>query len=498
MDDIEKLEEIKNNLKVQINTIDENISFSAKNSSNTESSNKVKFSNKNINKQVGNEISNIDDQSNLIKIGTKESIKISRLEENENPDYTLPKANLSNFNYGNTLYDNKSEFTLNPADISYEGYVYKTRKGNKLRKYYLGIIGTDLVYFSNSKKTKLKGMHNLTGTYIFEEDKINKVKRENDGKGEDELDLNDIYYQFTLIFNKKKRSYFCLKEDDVKNWIKFIKKAINLRNVKDFYEFKNKLGEGKFGLVKGGIDKKTGEKVAIKIIDKSKLEGIEQEMVMTEYEIMAFCRHSNIVKCFDQFEDYENIYIVLEYLSGGTLVNFLSFQDTILSEKKIKEIILQIGKGINYIHHFGILHRDLKPENLMMSSKNYETSKLKIVDFGLSKILGIEEKADEAYGTLSFAAPEVVQNRSYNNTIDIWSIGIIIYFLVTGQLPFSSKNKSFDLIANSILNSDVNYDPIYWNRFSPLSKDLTKKCLEKYPNKRLKIKDFIEHEWFKD
>ena len=436
---------------------------------------------------------NFNKNSNDLKIQI-DQIKIIKSEDEDNPPdgsklFNYNQSNIGNFN----LYEN--EFLINPADILYEGYIYKTRNGDKLRKYYLGIIGTDLVYFTNSKKTKLKGMHNLTGTYILEEDNITKLKRENET--EENVQIN-ILYQFTLIFNKKKRNFFCEKEEEVKNWIKNIKKAINLKDINDYYEFKNKIGEGKFGLVKGGIDKRNGEKVAIKTIDKSKIEGIEMEMVMSEYEIMSFCKHPNIVKCFDQFEDYKNIYIVLEYLSGGTLVKFLSFQDSILTEKKIKEIILQIAKGINYMHYFGILHRDLKPENLMMTSKEYENSQLKIVDFGLSKVLGIREKTDEGYGTLSFAAPEVIQNLSYTNIIDVWSIGVILYFLVTGHLPFSSKNKNFEEVKNDIVNARVYFDQKYWNRLSPFSKDLVKKSLEKQPYKRIKINEFIEHQWFKE
>jgi serine/threonine protein kinase len=221
-------------------------------------------------------------------------------------------------------------------------------------------------------------------------------------------------------------------------------------------------------------------------------------MVKTEIEIMHFCRHQNIAKLIDNFEDLENIYIVLEFLSGGNLNYFLSLQQTILPEKKIKEIIYQIGTGIEYLHHFGILHRDLKPENLMMSEKNHEVAIVKIVDFGLSKILGIQEKSNDSYGTLSYAAPEVIQKYNYNNTIDIWSMGIILFFLVCGYLPFNDKNNNVSKIANDITKATLKFDDSIWNSFSPYAKDLNNKCLEKDLNKRINIRQFLDHNWFKE
>lgn len=150
--------------------------------------------------------------------------------------------------------------------------------------------------------------------------------------------------------------------------------------------------------------------MAIKTIDKSKLKGDEVEMVKTVIEIMKFCKHENIVRLIDYFEDLENIYIVLEYLSGGNLNFFLSRQQTLLTEFRIKDIIEQMAKATFYLHNFGIIYRDLKPENTMMSDIS-ENAFIKIVDFGLSKILGINEKSNEAYGTLSYSAPEIIKKK---------------------------------------------------------------------------------------
>lgn len=459
----------------------------------------------------------INKQSSLKNENLIQNLSLSNNNNNNNLTNTLSinssnkKTSNNNLNLETKITSpilpnsNNSDEALVLTDIVYENYIFKSRSNNKLKKYYIALIGQDLFYFSNSKKTKLKGMHNLSGSYIFEDEGIIKVREESKVSSSNNKNANNPseilvvnYYPFRLNFKKKSRVYYCRKEEECKEWLKVIRKITKFREVTDYYSFGECLGKGKFGSVKLGIDKRNKQRVAIKTIAKANLNGIETEMVKTEIEIMKFCRQRNIVKLIDNFEDYENIYIILEYLSGGNLNNFLSLQETILPEHKIKEIIYQIGLGIKYLHHFGILHRDLKPENLMMSEKNYNTAIVKIVDFGLSKILGITETSNDAYGTLSYAAPEVIQKSDYNNTIDIWSLGVILYFLICGYLPFNDKNNNVNKIANDITKANVKFETEIWCTFSVHAKDLTLKCLEKDSNKRINILELLDHAWFNE
>lgn len=454
----------------------------------------------------------VSTSSSTIKINSKINNNNSNLLDNFNDNISNKSATNASkqINSSNILDFDTSKRTnkggptanefINQSDVLYEGFIFKSRSNNKLKRYYLVLIGMDLFYFSNSKRTKLKGMHNLSGTHVFEEGELIKVREESKSKKTNNNNQNKIinYYPFKLYFKKKSRMYYCPNEEESKNWIKFIRNVTKFRDINDYYTFEESLGKGKFGNVKLGIDKSNKNQVAIKTINKANLKGIETEMVKTETEIMRFCRHKNIVRLIDNFEDLNNIYIVLEFLSGGNLNNFLSEQQTILPEKKIKEIIYQIGTGINYLHHFGILHRDLKPENLMMSNKNHQISIVKIVDFGLSKILGVTEKSNDAYGTLSYAAPEVIQKNNYSTTVDIWSMGVILFFLVCGYLPFNDKNNDVSKIAKDITKANVKFDDSIWEDFSPYARELTMKCLERDLNKRINIKDFLEHQWFDD
>jgi len=447
---------------------------------------KIKISDLSNNKEKTYYYRSITDKninkSNNLNLSSESNLSIS----GHKPNLNGSSNNILSGNDSNSIID---EFAIN--DVVYENYVFKSRSNKKLKKYYVVLIGMDLFYFSNSKKKKLRGMHNLSGSYVYTDENIIKVREEN-GKNEPALVL---YFPFKLYFKKKSRIYYCPSEEEANLWIKYIRQVTKFREVKEFYNFGEDLGSGKFGKVKLAYNKNNKNKVAIKSIDKSKLKGTEFEMVKTEIEIMKFCKNKNIVRLIDNFEDMENIYLVLEYLAGGNLNFYLSRQQTLLSEEKIKILIKQIASGINYLHNFGIVHRDLKPENTMMSDTS-DFAQVKIVDFGLSKILGINEKSNEAYGTLSYAAPEVIQKNDYNNKIDIWSLGVIMYFLICGYLPFNDKYNNVSKIASDINKAPIKYDSKVWNRISNTSKDLVMKCLERDIKKRLNIVELMEHPWF--
>lgn len=138
-------------------------------------------------------------------------------------------------------------------------------------------------------------MHNLSGTFIEEKEKA--------------LIEGVEYYSFAIIYPKKTRVYYCEKKDEYVGWIASIKKAIGYSNLTDEYEIKQKLGNGKFGLVKLGVHKTSGKKVAIKIINKSNMSLEDQGLVKTEIEILKVCQHPNIIKLYDVFENVDNIYI---------------------------------------------------------------------------------------------------------------------------------------------------------------------------------------------
>lgn len=205
------------------------------------------------------------------------------------------------------------------------------------------------------------------------------------------------------------------------------------------------------------------------------------------------CQHSNIVKLIDLFETEKHYYVVMEYMKGKDLFDFLQARDFNLSELMVKRIILQLILGVRYLHSFGIVHRDLKLENVMMSDGS-DTAVPKIVDFGLSKIIGPNEKASEPFGTVGYVAPEVLKQKPYSFSCDVWSIGCIFYVLVSGSLPFDSQSKR-ETKRMTIEEPVVLTEPA-WQMVSGNCKDLVLKLLAKDQTKRISLSQAVLHRFF--
>ena len=367
-------------------------------------------------------------------------------------------------------------------EICYENWVYKISSSNKLIKYFLVIIDKDIYYYKSEKKEELLGMHNLSGCYI----------RPN---GDKTVNGNKLYC-FQIIFPTKHRNYYTSTKQIAEEFVLNLKKGIGYQNFFDFYEMVDDIGEGKFGLVKLGIHKSTHQRVAIKIIKKSQMKDNDAELVKSEIDIMKLCHHPNVVRLLDHFENAEYIFIVMEYLSGGSLKDYFVRKKYNFDEKRASEIMFQLGLGLQYLHQYGIVHRDLKPDNIMMTETE-NMSQIKIMDFGLSKIMGPKEHVVDGFGTLSFVAPEVLVRTPYNKEVDIWSLGIICYYMLTGLLPFDDDSDNEEIIAKMIVFKECKFPKNFWEKRSDEVIDLIKKCLEKRPDKRITIENYLNHKWFK-
>ena len=168
------------------------------------------------------------------------------------------------------------------------------------------------------------------------------------------------------------------------------------------------MGNGKFGLVRLGIHKATGRKVAIKIMSKKDMNNQDLELVKTEIEILKICQHPYIIRLYDIFENAEFIYIskvlniiliVMEHCSGGDLFSYIEKRGFRMPEARAANIVHKLATAVFYIHSYGIAHRDLKPENILMTD-NTEEADIRLLDFGLSKIIGPNETCTEPFGTL--------------------------------------------------------------------------------------------------
>ena len=256
-------------------------------------------------------------------------------------------------------------------------------------------------------------------------------------------------------------------------------------------EYKNgiSIGEGGFGKVTTIIHKKTGQLRAMKLIKKS------EEFGFDEVENLMLLNHPNIMKLYEYFYEKDNIYIIMEYIRGDELFTKINEVHS-FSEETSAIIIKSIFQGIAYCHSLGIIHRDLKPENILvpLGKVNIDYTLLKIIDFGASVLMKGRKKITFRFGTAYYIAPEVLQ-QSYNEKCDIWSIGVILYLLLTGSVPFDGKND--DEIWKKIISEEINYSSPKLKSLSKEAKDLLKKLLVKNPDQRLSASEALEHVWIK-
>ena len=266
----------------------------------------------------------------------------------------------------------------------------------------------------------------------------------------------------------------------------------------EFYDNIKTLGEGAFGLVYLGKHKISGVERAIKNInkDQANLTKEEERTLIKEINILKTLDHPNIMKVYEYFNTPDCFSIVSELCTGGEL--FKKIQNNILSENVGKYVMKQLLSAVAFCHKNGIIHRDLKPENILLeeeeeAKKEYFT--IKVIDFGTSGKMKKGQKYNEVIGTPFYIAPEVL-NNNYDEKCDMWSCGIILYVMLSGEPPFYGETDNE--IYNEILHSDVRFDQKVWENISNEAKDLILKLLNKDHMKRSSAVEALQHPWIQN
>ena len=284
------------------------------------------------------------------------------------------------------------------------------------------------------------------------------------------------------------------------------------KDIRNFYKFKGFLGEGHFGSVRTAFKKREyspHKLFAVKSIALKKLTEKEYQDLILEVKIISSLEHPHIVKFYETYHDNKYFHIVTELCRGNNLDKRLKKMKGRMKEEHAKIIILKILHAINYCHSNGVVHRDLKPENVVFESPNSgdgdsndyedeeETSEnyfnIKICDFGLSALKKNTDKLHTILGTPYYMAPEVLKG-DYNEKCDIWSIGAITYYLITGTEPF--KGDTNNQIFSRILFTEPDYSPSKFRNTSQILIDFLKKCFLKDPSTRPTAREALSHPWF--
>ncbi|RPA89895.1 kinase-like protein [Choiromyces venosus 120613-1] len=274
------------------------------------------------------------------------------------------------------------------------------------------------------------------------------------------------------------------------------------------YKFGSIIGKGAFATVRRAIDRRTGDAYAVKSIQKRALaqSGDRQLGVRKEVEILEKLNHPNIVSYIDCHEDRSHIYIFMELIKGGDLSEYLERHGA-LPEPMVQEVSRQVLRGIEYVHSMGISHRDLKPDNILLACE--DPIQVKISDFGLAKMVQNEDTFLKTFcGTMLFLAPEVFpgyangrgvkQRRRYNQAVDMWSFGCVIFMLLTGSAPFQGKNQ--DDMLRIILSGKFDMTPLEkrLGAHSYQAKDFIGRLLQVNPGRRMMEIEALRHPWLAD
>lgn len=253
------------------------------------------------------------------------------------------------------------------------------------------------------------------------------------------------------------------------------------------------LGSGQFGIVYGAKHIINKHDVAIKVVDKTKFKEKQEAQLKNEVSILQNIDHPGVVNLEFVHESPDKIYVVMEKLKGDMLEMILSSVNSKLTERTTKFLVYQILMSLKYLHDNNIVHCDLKPENVLLASSS-PFPQVKLCDFGFAKIIGEKSFRRSIVGTPAYLAPEVLKNKRYNRSLDMWSVGVILYVSLSGTFPFNEDED----INDQIHNAAFMFPKVPWSSISKQAIDLITRILQVQLRNRFKVLDALSHSWMQD
>ena len=465
-----------------------------------------KYSKKNLNAKDKEKNEGNKSNGNLTNVGESTNVDSS---SNLNNGLRRAITNYNAIKKTSTKLRNKVELIL-----------YKKKEGKKTnKKVKLLLCGNYIFYYKNNRGNFLyKKIIPISSLFIT------KIKKDNI------MHFSLLSYLHNLEIRK---DFYSEKIEEVNKFYHKFNKNKMFRDMKKEYYFKAKVGEGKFGQVILAERYKDKKLLAIKAVQKGYQSIEEYKINRWEIDIFKMLQnldHPNVIKCIDLYEYECQIFFVYEFIPSGDLRKIskeLKLFPQYYTINNILKLSIQIIEGIKILHKYGVIHRDIKTTNMVIDIKplsensnpirqgidpdlaNIGSSTLKIIDFGLSRILGKSEYSNDPYGSLCFKAPELIEHLPYDFKVDIWAIGVTIYYLVYKELPFEKGSK--EEIKYNIVHEKVPfYRNIFINNFnyfdgtakfdnmnnidikSSILYSLMKDCLEKNPQLRPNIDKLSE------
>jgi len=352
---------------------------------------------------------------------------------------------------------------------------------------------------TNTKNIKIENDSNICNKDLIKQLEIKKSNEQENDAVEHNNNNSKISNSNSSIYDF---NYYMNESNKLSEYIKLFYKLNNTYpNSKiKYYKIGRKIGQGAFGKVNIGLHILTGRVVAIKSFKKENCNNEKINKIINERNLMKELDNKNIIRILDYFEDKDYIFIIMEYINGGNLYSLIKKRRK-LQEKMAKFIFKQMISALKYIHSHNIAHRDIKLDNILLDLYNG----IKICDFGIGKKLNSPDQLLTSFsGTPLYMAPEIIlseKNNGYKGfPVDVWSSGIALYIMLSGQLPFkNNKNNKNKKNKNKELEySIVNKEPKEIENISDKAKDLIKGLLCKDPSKRLTCDEILKHPWLKN
>lgn len=258
----------------------------------------------------------------------------------------------------------------------------------------------------------------------------------------------------------------------------------------DRYDKLEELGRGTFGVVYRAKSLETQHQRAVKIIYKSRVKAEDIAQFSAEIDLLRTLDHPNIMRLYEYFEDDKSISLVTEFLPGGELFDFITKQHT-LTEAMAAQVMAQLLSAVNYCHKSNVVHRDLKPENLLLAIPG-SLSQIKIIDFGTSTLKQPGQSLQKLKGTAYYIAPEML-GTNYTEKCDLWSCGVILYVMLSGNAPFNGPNSKS--ILAKVKQAKYKLEGRPWDSISHEAKDFVRSLMEPNPHFRLSAEEALAHPW---
>ncbi|KAJ6343889.1 hypothetical protein OIU76_005605 [Salix suchowensis] len=261
------------------------------------------------------------------------------------------------------------------------------------------------------------------------------------------------------------------------------------------YVLGSRIGRGSFAVVWRSQHRFSGLQVAVKEIDKKLLSPKVSENLLKEISILSTINHPNIIRFYESIETEDRIFLVLEYCEGGDLAVYIQRHRKVTGAVA-RHFMRQLAAGLQVLQEKHLIHRDLKPQNLLLSSNDL-TPQLKIGDFGFARSLTSSDLADTLCGSPLYMAPEIIQNKKYDAKADLWSVGAVLFQLVTGKPPFDG-NSQYQLFQNILTSTELRFPQGALEELHPDCVDLCRGLLRRNPVERLTFKEFFNHKFLGD